>query len=153
MLDTDVLFSYTWRASDTFLEFMLEEVLSGGFGAFDMWTAEGGGGGIVASVKGGGVSEHVELLSWLFCLVECCWCNAIGWSKLKLAESAGTTIGLEVMLDLPPFRIPLSCLGPLETWKTWQMHTRVAKKLNTTLYQSILNTWNQGQWLFDNSFG
>ena len=65
--------SYTWRASDIFLEFMLEEVLIGGLGAFDMWTdvAEADDGtGNVASVKGGGVeSEHAELLSRLLLLL------------------------------------------------------------------------------------
>ena len=86
---------------------MLEDVLRGGLGAFDMCTAEGGG-GIVASVKGGGVSEHVELLSRL--LLDCCK------FKFKLVGSGFIgCIGLEVMLDLPPFKIPLSCLGPLET--------------------------------------
>ena len=64
-------YGYTWRASDIFLEFMLEEVLRGGLGAFDMWIAADDGTGKVASVKGGGVeSEHAELLSRLLLLLD-----------------------------------------------------------------------------------
>ena len=46
-----------------------------------------------------------EKFSWKHTIVDCC----------RFAWSAGA-IGLDVMLDLPPFKIPLSCLGPLETW-------------------------------------
>lgn len=50
---------------------MLEEVLRGGLGAFDMWIAADDGTGKVASVKGGGVeSEHAELLSRLLLLLD-----------------------------------------------------------------------------------
>ena len=67
---------------------MLEEVLRGGLGAFDMWTA-----GNVASVKGGGDSLQalVTELSRLF------------------------KIGLVVMLFLAPFKMPFS-FGPRDTW-------------------------------------
>ena len=47
------------------------------------------------------MSEHPELLSRLL--------------PLLLFDGSAGTSGLEVMLDLPPFKIPLSCLGPLDT--------------------------------------
>ena len=81
--------NYTCRASDTFLEFMLEEVLWGGLGIdelFDMWIP------LSVDVRGGGDS------------------------LLELEELA--LKGLVVMLDFVAFKMPFSCLGALETWTT-----------------------------------